>query len=89
MSEALLKRLLFSLLMSCLMAFLITAWVTFINLGYSPNFVRHWMRAFLLAWPAGFLVVVLCAPTVQNITSRLLQLRYAPTGRLSKEKEIS
>ena len=72
MSNTLCQRLLFSLLMSCLMAFLIGAWVTFINLGWVPGFVQYWMKAFLLAWPAGFTVVVICAPTVQNISRLLL-----------------
>ncbi|PVZ89100.1 DUF2798 domain-containing protein [Serratia sp. S1B] len=73
MSEALRYRLLFSLLMSGLMTFLIPAWVTFINLGYHPGFFGQWMHAFLLAWPVGFTVVALFAPTVQNITRRLLR----------------
>lgn len=73
MSKALLQRLLFSLLMSGLMAFTIGAWVTLINLGFIPGYIGYWMKAFLLAWPAGFTIVVIAAPTIQRITQILLE----------------
>lgn len=53
------------------MAFLIGAWVTFIHLGPVLGFMRQWMKAFFLAWPAGFFVVVLCAPTVQRASQSI------------------
>ncbi len=77
MSRELQQRLLFSFLMSCLMAFIIGAWVTLINLGPIPGYISYWMKAFLLAWPAGFTVVVLFAPSIQRLTQSLLVKRHA------------
>lgn len=73
MSDALRVRLVFSFLMSSLMAFLMTAWVTWINLGFTPDFVSKWLHAFLAAWPAAFSIVVLFGPKVQRLSQRLLQ----------------
>lgn len=66
MSHTLRLRLIFALLMSCLMSLLMTAWVTWLNLGSGPVFLPHWGRAFIAAWPAAFGIVVLLAPTVQR-----------------------
>ncbi|MFC3530610.1 DUF2798 domain-containing protein [Vogesella facilis] len=65
-------RLLFALLMSGLMSLLMTAWVTWLNLGAGAGYLAHWGRAFLAAWPAAFSVVLLLAPTVQRLSLRLL-----------------
>lgn len=81
MPRELLQRLLFSLLMSGLMAFFIGAWVTFINLGLVSGYIGYWMKAFFLAWPAGFIVVTLIAPTIQRISQRLLVWCYAEPNK--------
>lgn len=73
MSNILQQRLLFSFLMSALMAFIISAWITFINLGLTVGYVGYWLKAFMLAWPAGFTVVVVAAPTVQRTAQLLLR----------------
>ncbi|UGQ47421.1 DUF2798 domain-containing protein [Massilia endophytica] len=64
-------RLTFAGLMSLLMSGLMSAWVTWLNLGLSPAFPSRWLHAFVAAWPAAFLIVVLAAPKVQRLASRL------------------
>ncbi|QEL56925.1 DUF2798 domain-containing protein [Chromobacterium paludis] len=66
------QRLLFSLLMSAAMSFLMTAWVTWLNLGLTSDFLARWFHAFASAWPAAFIAVLLLAPPVQKLTLRLL-----------------
>ncbi len=77
MSRTLQLHVFFSFLMSGLMAFMIGAWVTLINLGWVNGFIYYWMKAFLLAWPAGFTIVVLAAPWVRRIAQTLLAFCYS------------
>lgn len=73
MSEALRLRFVFSGFMSLLMSSLMSAWVTWLNLGFSATYLNRWLHAFVAAWPAAFLIVVVSAPTVQRFSQRLLQ----------------
>lgn len=73
MSEVLRLRLVFSCFMSLLMSSLMSAWVTWLNLGFSMTYLNRWLHAFLAAWPAAFLIVVIAAPAVQRFSQRLLQ----------------
>ncbi|MBA8733935.1 DUF2798 domain-containing protein [Chromobacterium violaceum] len=75
MSLALRQRLLFSLLMSAAMSFLMTAWVCWLNLGLRPDFIGRWLHAFASAWPAAFCAVLLLAPPIHRLTQRLLSGR--------------
>ena len=37
--------------MAGIMAFLMTAFITWFNLGFRPDFVWLWLKAFIFAWP--------------------------------------
>ncbi|MEC4720107.1 DUF2798 domain-containing protein [Noviherbaspirillum sp. CPCC 100848] len=58
--------------MSLVMSVFMTCWVTYINLGMRPDFALQWGRAFLMAWPAAFLIAFLFGPLLQRVTQRLL-----------------
>lgn len=73
MSLALKQRLLTAMLMSLLLSGLMTAWVTWLNLGFTAHFVGLWLHAYVCAWPAAFVIVVLLGPWVQRLSLRLLQ----------------
>lgn len=73
MSLALKQRLLTAMLMSLLLSGLMTAWVTWLNLGFTAHFIGLWLHAYLCAWPAAFIIVVLLGPLVQRLALRLLQ----------------
>ncbi|PKG80758.1 hypothetical protein CXF85_21845 [Colwellia sp. 75C3] len=62
-------RILFSLIMSLQLSFLMTAWVTWINLGWSPEFYQQWIHAFILAWPAAALISLFSAPEIHKLTT--------------------
>lgn len=68
----LINRVVFAVLMSLLMSSLMSGWVTWLNLGLAPTFVAHWRNAFLAAWPAAFVIVVLCGPSVHRIANQLV-----------------
>jgi len=82
MSEALRLRCVFAVLMSLLMTLLMSAWVTWLNIGLHPDFLLRWRHAFLAAWPVAFCAVMLCAPAVQQ-ASRVIVLRTLRIKRAS------
>ena len=65
-------RLLSSALMSLTLGGLMTGWVTWLNLGFAVDFLPRWGHAFVCAWPAAFLIVVLIGPSVQRLALHLL-----------------
>lgn len=62
-------RIIFSGLMSLLLSTLMTAWVTWINLGYSVHFYQQWFHAFILAWPAAALIALFTSPEIHKLAS--------------------
>ncbi len=65
------RRLIFTAVMSLVLSFFMTFWVSWINLGFSPDFVLQWMRAFGLAWPAAAVVSFVMGPFIQAVTAKL------------------
>jgi hypothetical protein len=76
MSEALRLRCVFAFLMSLVMTLLMSAWVTWLNIGLQADFFPRWRHAFLAAWPVAFCAVMLFAPRVQ-LMSRSIVARLA------------
>lgn len=64
-------RVIFAALMSLLMTVIMSGWITWLNVGFQPNYADRWLHAFLAAWPAAFVSVMLIAPAVQRLTLRL------------------
>ena len=78
MSPTLRLRLVFAALMSLLMSTLMSAWVTWLNLGFGPHYVSRWLHALAAAWPCAFAIVVAAAPSVQGLARRLAGVTAAP-----------
>ena len=62
----------FTLAFSFMMSFLLSAWVTYVNLGFSGTFVQSWLTAFINAWPAAFLVAFTVAPPIRSVITKLI-----------------
>ncbi|MBV1789041.1 DUF2798 domain-containing protein [Marinobacterium sp. D7] len=62
-------RIFFSLFMSLILSFLMTAWVTWINLGVVDGFLFKWSTAFFTAWPAAAIISFLFGPRIHRLTS--------------------
>lgn len=61
-------RIIFALIMSLVLTFFMSAWVTYINVGLISNFTDSWMSAWLLAWPAAGIISFLFGPGIQSLT---------------------
>ncbi|PKM05009.1 MAG: hypothetical protein CVV16_02360 [Gammaproteobacteria bacterium HGW-Gammaproteobacteria-6] len=68
-------RLVFSLLMSLSLSFLMTAWVTWINLGFVDGFIWKWGAAFITAWPAAAVIAFAFGPFIHQMTTVILSKR--------------
>ena len=67
-----LAPLLFSLLMSLYMVSLMTLLITWVNTGFGEGFTGRWWRAFTIAWPIAFGLILLGAPRLQRLVGRLV-----------------
>ena len=62
----------FGLLLSCLMSLLVSGFATLMALGLSPEFPLHWLKAWLPSWALAFPVVLVVAPFVRRVLSRIV-----------------
>jgi Protein of unknown function (DUF2798) len=75
-------RIIFPIAMAFFMALLMTAVITFINLGLPPDYVARWMQAFVVAWPLASAVAFLAVPLARRITAAIVGFLDRPsTGR--------
>lgn len=66
-------RWVFAVLMSIYMVTLMTFVITWANTGLSEGFLGRWWRAFYIAWPIAFTLILIGAPQLQKVTARLLK----------------
>lgn len=64
-------RIIFAVLMSSMLSFFMSAWVTYINMGLHSEFVAHWLSAWILAWPAAGVIAFIGGPGVHRLSERL------------------
>ncbi len=68
-------RLFNTALMSILLSLIMTLWVTWINLGVVDDFLMRWLKAWMLAFPAAFVCVLLLAQPVQRFSRKVFGIR--------------
>jgi len=66
-------RWVFAVLMSIYMVTLMTLVITWANTGLSEGFLGRWWRAFYIAWPIAFALILVGAPKLQKVTAMLLK----------------
>lgn len=65
--------LVFSVLMSVYMVFLMTFLITWVNTGLGEGFLGRWWRAFYIAWPVAFMLILVGAPRLQRVAAKLIR----------------
>lgn len=65
-------HLVFSLVMGLLMISLMTFVITAVNIGFSPDFLARWGKAFVVAYMVGVPVIFFLAPMARKLTGKLL-----------------
>lgn len=67
-------KVIFPVLMAGVMAFLMTALITWLNLGFPPNYLSLWIRAFAIAWPAASVAAFIAVPLARRATTTIVRL---------------
>ena len=61
-------------IVAAIMVFLMTAVITFINLGMPPDFLHRWMIAFAIAWPFATVAAFIAVPVSGRMTLYIVGL---------------
>ncbi|MEH6479433.1 MULTISPECIES: DUF2798 domain-containing protein [Pseudoalteromonas] len=64
-------RFIFAILMSFVLTFFMSAWVTYINMGLINSFINYWMSAWFLAWPAAGVISFVSAPRIHRLAHEI------------------
>ena len=62
--------LVFALLMSIYMVTAMTFVITWVNTGMTDGFALRWFRAFYIAWPIAFSLIMIGAPRIQKLVAK-------------------
>lgn len=65
------SNLLFGGILSFIMVTIVSGAVVIINQGIGPEFLSRWFRGFVTAWPIAFPTVLVVAPFVQRVVTRI------------------
>ena len=68
------SRFILALLMSSAMALMVTLIATSLNLGFGPTFLRHWAKAYIVAWPVAATTAFFVMPPARRLTDRIVAL---------------
>ncbi|MDX9836855.1 MAG: DUF2798 domain-containing protein [Azoarcus sp.] len=59
-------------IMAGIMAFVMTAIITWLNLGFPPDYFLRWAKAFVVAWPLAAIAAFVAIPIAQRATLKIL-----------------
>ena len=59
--------------MTFMVVFFVTGFITWLNVGISNDFVVRWLRGWLLGWPIAALAVITLAPLGALITKLIVR----------------
>jgi len=71
-------RYVFSCIMSIYMVTIMTFVITLVNTGMDADFVSRWWRAFYIAWPIAFILILIGAPRLQVLAGKLIKKAPQP-----------
>jgi hypothetical protein len=61
----------FPVLITALIVFVVSAVVTFSNIGMRADFVPRWLSAFIIGWPVAAVTAFVAIPHVRRLTQWL------------------
>lgn len=67
-------RFIFPVLITAVIVFVVSAVVTFSNIGLRADFVPRWLSAFLIGWPVAAVTAFFAIPLVRAATAKLVAL---------------
>jgi len=67
-------RFIFPIFAAAVIVFVVSAVVTFTNIGFRADFVRRWLSAFVIGWPVAAATAYMALPLVRRATARIVAL---------------
>jgi hypothetical protein len=67
-------RLIFPILATAVVVFVASAAVTYMNIGFHPDFLHRWLSAFVVGWPVAAVTALLVFPLVRRATLLIVRL---------------
>lgn len=67
------QKLVFTLLMSVYMVTIMTFVITLVNTGMVDGFLLRWFKAFAVAWPIAFVLILVGGPHIQKLAGKLIR----------------
>jgi hypothetical protein len=71
-------RFIFPVLIRAMIVFVVSGVVTFTNIGFRPDFVPRWLKAFITGWPAAAVLAFFAVPYVRRATGAIVRLIDGP-----------
>ena len=67
-------RFVFPVVITAIIVFVVSAVVTYFNIGFRADFVQRWLSAFLVGWPVAAVTAFFTIPFARNVTQRIVGL---------------
>ncbi|MCB5162375.1 DUF2798 domain-containing protein [Marinomonas algarum] len=64
-------RIVFAILMSFTLSIFMSAWITYVNVGITENFIELWLNAWVLAWPAAGVISFIAGPFMHGFAQKI------------------
>jgi hypothetical protein len=65
-------KVVFPIVITAIIVFIVSAVVTFFNIGWRADFVPRWLSAFIIGWPVAAATAYLALPLARAITQRIV-----------------
>jgi hypothetical protein len=65
-------KFIFPIVITAIIVFIVSAVVTFFNIGLRPDFMPRWLSAFLVGWPVAALTAFFALPIARAATLRIV-----------------
>ena len=67
-------KFIFPIMITAIIVFVVSAVVTWSNIGFHPDFVKRWLSAFILGWPVAAITAFIAISPVRRLAGGLAAL---------------
>jgi hypothetical protein len=67
-------KIIFPIVMTFIIVFLVSAVVTFLNIGLRADYLSQWLGSFIIAWPIAAVVAFIAIPLARQATQKIVAL---------------
>ncbi|HMG77463.1 MAG TPA: DUF2798 domain-containing protein [Xanthobacteraceae bacterium] len=71
-------KFIFPIIATATVVFIVSAVVTFSNIGFRADFVQRWLTAFIIGWPVGVTTGLIVFPSLRRVAVGIAGLIERP-----------